>query len=108
MQPTDNPVESAFFVPPPESINRATDTLRLLSHPERLRVLCHLAVEGELSVGALLERVDLSPSALSQHLAKMRALKMVETRKERQTVYYRVERKDIYSILHILHNLYCD
>jgi DNA-binding transcriptional ArsR family regulator len=108
MNATNTPAEGTLFVPPPESINRATDTLRLLSHPERLRVLCHLAVEGELSVGALLERVDLSASALSQHLAKMRALQMVETRKERQTVYYRVERQDIFTILQTLHSLYCD
>lgn len=95
-------------IPPEESVQRASETLRLLSHPERLRVLCHLAVEGELSVGSLLERVALSPSALSQHLAKMRALDLVETRKERQTVYYRVERTDVFRLLQVLHELYCD
>lgn len=94
-------------VPPEASIQLASETLRLLSHPERLRLLCHLVVEGELSVGALLERIDLSPSALSQHLAKLRGQGMVETRKERQTVYYRVERADIHRILETLHALYC-
>jgi len=93
---------------PEESLRRATETLRLLSHPERLRVLCHLAVEGELAVGQLLERIDLSASALSQHLAKMRSLGLVATRKERQTVFYRVERADVHRLLDVLHELYCE
>ncbi|MFO7725396.1 MAG: ArsR family transcriptional regulator, partial [Oceanipulchritudo sp.] len=55
-----------------EGVKEATSVLRLLSHPERLKILCYLGVEGELSVGSLLERIPLSGSALSQHLAKMR------------------------------------
>jgi DNA-binding transcriptional ArsR family regulator len=60
-----------------------------------------------LSVGELLERIDLSGSALSQHLAKLRRHGMVATRKERQTVYYRVDRPDIGSLLETLYGLYC-
>ncbi len=95
-------------IPPDASIARATDTMRLLSHPERLRVLCHLAIEGELSVGELLERIELSGSALSQHLAKMRSLGLVATRKDRQVVYYRIDRNDVHRLLEVLHELYCD
>lgn len=106
--PTSATFASAPPVLPEKSLQRATETLRLLSHPERLRVLCHLAVEGELAVGQLLERIDLSASALSQHLAKMRSLKLVATRKERQTVFYRVDRTDVHRLLDVLHELYCE
>jgi len=94
-------------MPQSAGIGEATAVLRLLSHPERLRVLCHLGVEGELAVGQLLERIQLSPSALSQHLAKLRAEGLVATRKERQTVHYRVAREDVLEILNVLHRLYC-
>lgn len=91
-----------------EGVETATRVLRLMSHPERLRILCHLGVEGELSVGRLLERIPLSGSALSQHLAKLRKEGLVATRKERQTVYYRVKREDVLEILETLHGLYCE
>ena len=90
-----------------EGVNEAALLLRMLSHPERLKILCHLGVEGELSVGAILERIPLSGSALSQHLAKLRRSGLVGTRKERQTVYYRVERHDVLEVLDTLHALYC-
>lgn len=62
-------------------------TLALLGNAKRLAIMCHLA-EGELSVGAIAERVQLSQSALSQHLAKLRAQGLVSTRRDRQLIYY--------------------
>jgi DNA-binding transcriptional ArsR family regulator len=88
-------------------VEKAVGLLRLMSHKERLRILCHLGLEGELSVGEILERIDLSGSALSQHLAKLRKEGLVGTRKERQTVYYRVTREDVLTVLKTLHGLYC-
>ncbi len=85
----------------------AVAVLRLLGHAERLRVLCHLATEGELAVGELLERTHLSGSALSQHLARLRAHGLVATRKHRQTVFYRLARPDVHRLLETLHDLYC-
>ncbi|MEX0325089.1 MAG: ArsR/SmtB family transcription factor [Puniceicoccaceae bacterium] len=89
-------------------LEQATEVLGLMSHGERLRVLCLLSQEGELSVGQLLERIDLSASALSQHLARLRRGGLVATRKERQTVYYRVGRGDVGQLLETLYGLYCD
>jgi len=89
-------------------LEEATGVLRMLSHPERLKILCYLGVDGELSVGEILERIPLSASALSQHLAKLRDARLVETRKERQSVYYRVDRADILGILGTLHGYYCE
>ena len=90
-----------------DGLTEAVTVLGLMSHPGRLRVLCHLSAEGELSVGELLERIDLSGSALSQHLAKLRAEGLVETRKESQVVHYRLARRDIREILKTLYRLYC-
>lgn len=95
-------------LPNSEGLLEASQVLNLMSHPERLRVLCHLTMDGELSVGQLLERIELSASALSQHLAKLREHGLVETRKERQTVFYRVGRDDVGKILETLHGLYCE
>ncbi|MCH2155734.1 MAG: metalloregulator ArsR/SmtB family transcription factor [Opitutales bacterium] len=89
------------------NVARAAQTLTLLSNRQRLRILCHLAKEGELSVAELLERVHLSPSALSQHLARLREDDFVRTRKVRQSVYYRIVRDDIHKILEVLNELYC-
>jgi DNA-binding transcriptional ArsR family regulator len=63
--------------------------LRAIANRNRLMVLCSL-VPGELSVSALHERVPLSQSALSQHLAVLRNHGLVETRREAQTIHYRI------------------
>lgn len=49
--------------------------------------MCHIA-DQELTVGAIAERVALSQSALSQHLAKLRGSGLVETRRDKQKIYY--------------------
>jgi len=95
-------------VPDESGIATATTTLSALSNPQRLHILCHLVKNRELSVGALQEKMDLSQSALSQHLARLRLIGLVETRKEKQAVYYRVGREDVTKLLQLLHDLYCD
>lgn len=95
-------------VPDESGVERAVAVLRLMGNAERLRVLCYLAKHGEVSVSKLLEAVDLSASALSQHLAKLRKEGIVATRKERQTVYYQIGRADIGKLLETLYGLYCD
>lgn len=67
----------------------AARLLKLLSNEQRLTVLCRLS-GGELSVTQLGAYVDLSQSALSQHLAKLRADGLVATRRDAQTIYYRL------------------
>ena len=89
-----------------DRVDDAAAMMSALSHPARLLVLCRL-VEGELSVGALAQMAELSPSALSQHLAKLRALNLVKTRKEAQTVYYSLSGHEVQAILETLHELYC-
>lgn len=85
----------------------AVSVLKSISHEGRLLVLCYLSEAGEMSVGELSERVGLSQSALSQHLAKLRAEGLVATRKEAQTVYYRIGQPKVLTLLSVLHDLYC-
>lgn len=70
-----------------ERAEHIAEVLALLGNAKRLAIMCHLA-EEELSVGAIAERVSLSQSALSQHLAKLRSQGLVETRRDRQLIYY--------------------
>jgi DNA-binding transcriptional ArsR family regulator len=67
----------------------AARLLKLLANEQRLTVLCRLS-GAELSVSELGEYVNLSQSALSQHLAKLRADGLVATRRDAQTIYYRL------------------
>jgi len=84
----------------------AARLLKMLAHEQRLRVLC-LLVEGELPVGQINERVALSQSALSQHLAKLREEGLVATRREAQTVYYRLASGPAARVIGALHGIYC-
>lgn len=86
---------------------QAVSVLKSISHEGRLLVLCYLSEAGEMSVGDLAARVRLSQSALSQHLAKLRAENLVATRKEAQTVFYRVSDDRVLTLLGTLHDLYC-
>ncbi len=72
-----------------DNAEEAERFLRAMANRNRLMVLCSL-VPGELSVSALHERVPLSQSALSQHLAVLRRQGLVETRREAQTIHYRI------------------
>lgn len=85
---------------------QAAELLKSMANPQRLRVLC-LLVEGERSVGEINREIALSQSALSQHLARLRADGLVHTRKEAQTVYYRLAEGPASSVIQTLHDLYC-
>jgi len=88
------------------SAGRAAALMRLLGNERRLMILCQL-LEGELSVGELQPRIGLSQSALSQHLAKMRAEGLVAFRREAQTLWYRIADPRCERLLATLHELYC-
>lgn len=81
--------------------------LRALSNEHRLLILCHLISENELSVGALVERVELSQSAVSQHLAKLRNEGLVAFRRNSQTLFYRVADPRAGRVLEFLGDIFC-
>jgi ArsR family transcriptional regulator len=84
----------------------AARLLRALANEARLMVLCHLT-EGEQTAGALHLRSGLSQSALSQHLAKLRAEGLVATRRESQTVHYRLADPRAQRVLETLAAIFC-
>lgn len=83
----------------PLTTERAEHTarvLRALANPQRLLILCRLFKVGEASAGDLAQRLGLSPSALSQHLARMREESLVQQRRDGRSLYYRInEQLDI-------------
>jgi len=84
----------------------AAGLLKALANPKRLEILCVLG-ESELSVSALNERIPLSQSALSQHLAVLRTDGLVQTRRESQVIYYSVRPGPALDIIHVLHGHFC-
>ena len=90
-----------------EQATEVAGILRALANERRLMILCKLVEWGEGSVSALAEAVGLSPSALSQHLAKMRAEGLVAYRRESQTLWYRIADQRIEQLFATLHRLFC-
>jgi len=88
-------------------IDSAAKLLRAMANPHRLQILCVLG-EGDLSVGALNERIPLSQSALSQHLAVLRDDGLVTTRRESQTICYRIQPGPALDVIRVLHGHFCD
>lgn len=87
--------------------NDATRLLKALANESRLMVLCLLS-EGEHSVGALNAELDLSQSALSQHLAVLRTDGLVTTRRDAQTIYYALAEGPAQAIIETLHRIFCE
>lgn len=85
---------------------KASTLLKAMSNERRLLILCSLA-EGELSVGQMEGIVDLSQSALSQHLARLRHDGLVATRRDAQTIYYSLKGDEARTVIQTLHDLYC-
>jgi len=84
----------------------AAQLLKALANDNRLMILCVLA-ESEASVSQLNERVALSQSALSQHLALLRRDGLVNTRRSSQTIFYSLRPGPVMQIIGLLHDIYC-
>jgi DNA-binding transcriptional ArsR family regulator len=88
-----------------QGAGQASRLLKAMANERRLLILCYLA-EAEHSVGELVERVGLSQSALSQHLAKLRADGLVETRRDAQNIFYSLSGSHVNSVLDVLQKIY--
>ena len=80
--------------------------LKSVGNRNRLIVLCEL-LKGERSVTSLQSATGLSQSALSQHLARLRADRVVATRRESQTIYYALASDKVSRLIGLLYELYC-
>ncbi|KST61130.1 transcriptional regulator [Methylobacterium sp. GXS13] len=85
----------------------AARLLRLMANEKRLMILCLLMARGEMDVTRLAEAVELSQSALSQHLAKLREDRLVAYRRESQTLHYRLEDPRAARVLATLKDIFC-
>jgi DNA-binding transcriptional ArsR family regulator len=101
------PVADAGIAKLERKAPEAAQLLKLLANEHRLLILCRLALAREMSVNDLAEAVGLSQSALSQHLAKMRDEGLLATRRESQTVYYRIVDPNAARLLALLKSIYC-
>jgi len=103
-------MKNAMSHPNAESMKRnaskAASMLKQLASGPRLMILCSL-VSGEKTVGELQEYVALSQSALSQHLAKLRAAGLVVGEKRGQAVCYSLSSMEAQAILSTLYLIYC-
>ena len=84
----------------------AAGLLKLLGNEKRLLIMCQLTTRGEMTAGDLADAVKLSQSALSQHLAKLRADDIVAFRRASQTIHYRVADKSALRVLTLLRDIY--
>ncbi|AMN46047.1 hypothetical protein ACG33_02760 [Steroidobacter denitrificans] len=85
----------------------AATFLKALANEQRLVILCNL-VAGPLTVGELNERVDLSQSALSQHLAVLRESNVVTTTRESQSIRYALPPGAATRIIEVLYDEFCE
>ncbi len=90
-----------------ERCEEVSQTLKSLSHPVRLKILC-LAMDEEKTVGELTEFCEISQSAMSQFLDRMKDEGIVTSRKEGTRVYYKIAEPKLAKLLLAIKQIYCD
>lgn len=92
-----------------EKLESAVGLLKLLSHPVRLSILCNLLHKGEMSVTEIVEAEAgaAGQSQISQFLGKMRSEGLVKSRKEAQTVFYKIDSPQAKKVVQALYDIYC-
>ena len=106
-------IESSLIESPPEElmtqeedIERASRSLKAMSHPLRLKILCILG-NGEVSVQEIVDRVGTSQSNISQHLAILREKGVLLTRKDANRVFYRVGDQRTLQLVGMMREVFC-
>ncbi|MCW8908763.1 MAG: metalloregulator ArsR/SmtB family transcription factor [Sedimenticola sp.] len=89
-----------------EDIERASRSLKAMSHPLRLKILCTLGDE-EVSVQEIVEHVGTSQSNISQHLAILRDKGILASRKDANRVYYRVSDSRTLKLIGMMREVFC-
>lgn len=88
-----------------DMVNVGYRVLKAMGNIKRMQILYALR-DGEVSVGGLEKVVDLSQSALSQHLAVLRKEDVVKTRRDAQTIYYSIKSDLVVKILDMMNKYY--
>lgn len=89
-----------------DDIERASRSLKAMSHPLRLKILCTLG-DQEISVQDIVEHVGTSQSNISQHLAILRDKGILASRKDANRVYYRVGDSRTLRLIGMMREVFC-
>ena len=93
-----NTIASADIIPKAEMV---AAQLRLLSNPNRLRIVCKL-MDGELSVGTLEDELAISQPSLSRELGRLRDADIIKPRREAKSVYYTLTNPSMVALIEAL------
>ena len=94
---------SAMF----EQARAASDLMKSLSNETRLLILCHLSSK-EMTVSELEDRLAIPQASLSQQLARLRAERLVKTRRDGRNIHYSIADERVSSVVGTLYGLYCN
>jgi ArsR family transcriptional regulator len=89
-----------------EDVDRASRSLKAMSHPLRLKILCTLGAQ-EVSVQEIVDQVGTSQSNISQHLAILRDKGILASRKDANRVYYRVSDFRTLKLIGMMREVFC-
>lgn len=106
LESTDPVMTSDLLITREEDINRASRSLKAMSHPLRLKILCTLG-DKEVSVQDIVEHVGTSQSNISQHLAILRDKGILSSRKDANRVYYRVGDPRTLRLIGMMREVFC-
>jgi ArsR family transcriptional regulator len=98
--------EIAALMTRDEDIDRASRSLKAMSHPLRLKILCTLGAD-EISVQDIVESVGTSQSNISQHLAILRDKGILSARKDANRVYYKVGDQRTLRLIGMMREVFC-
>jgi len=90
-----------------QDIELAARSLKAMSHPLRLKILCALG-SNEISVQDIVEIVGTSQSNISQHLGILREKGILVTRKHANRVYYRIGDNRMLRLIVMMREVFCD
>lgn len=89
-----------------KNIQEASNSLKAIAHPIRLKILCILDNE-ELSVQEIVQQVGTSQSNISKHLSLLRDKNILDTRKEENKVMYHISNPRMLMLIDTMHKVFC-
>ena len=93
-------------IPRPEQLHSASRGLRVIAHPVRLQILCNL-INQAMNVSELIEQTGISQPVLSQHLARLRDLHIVNCQRQGKLVFYKLADPAYSAIIAAVKGVYC-
>lgn len=88
------------------NIDCTAKTLKAISHPLRLKILCNLD-QQEMAVKDIVAIFDTTQSNISQHLIYLRERGILSSRRDENRTYYRIDNLELLNIIRMMRDLYC-